>query len=87
MFLDGPSPIFVHYSSSPSPLVTVSLFFISMPLFIFCFLLGFVDQVLLIGKIIWYFSFTVFLISLSIMLPRSIHGVAKCRSSFFLSVA
>ena len=48
MFLGGPSPIFSHYPSLPSPLVTVSLFFISMALVIFCLLVCFVDQVPLI---------------------------------------
>ena len=38
MFLDGLSPVFPHYPSPHSPLVTVSLFFISMSLVIFCFL-------------------------------------------------
>ena len=43
MFLDDPSPIFPHYSSVPSfPLVTVSLFFISMSLVMICLLLCFV---------------------------------------------
>ena len=43
MFLDGPSPIFPHYPSPCSPLVTVSLFSISMFLVIFCLLICFVD--------------------------------------------
>ena len=32
MFLDNPPSCFPHYRSSPSPLVTVNLFFISMSL-------------------------------------------------------
>ena len=43
MFLDGPSPIFSHYPSPLPPLVIVSLFFISMPLVLFCLLICFVD--------------------------------------------
>ena len=39
------------------------------------------------GEIIWYLSFTTWLISLSIMLSSSIHAVEKGRSSFFLSAA
>ena len=39
----------------------------------------------LIGEIIWYLSFTVWLTSLSIILSSSIHAVAKGRSCFFLS--
>ena len=43
VFLDDPSPIFPYYLSCSSPLVTVSLFFISMCLVIFCLLVCFVD--------------------------------------------
>ena len=68
----------------PSPLVTVSLFFISMSLVIICFLICFVDQVPLVGEIIWYLSFTTWLISLSIMFSRSVHATVKSRISFFL---
>ena len=68
----------------PSPLVTVSLFFISRSLVLFCSLFCFVDQVSLIGKIIWYLSFTNWLMSLSIIL-YSIHVVGKGRISFLLS--
>ena len=68
-----------------SPLVTVLLFLISMSLVIFCLLDCFVDYVPVKGEIIWYLSLTTWLISLSIMLSRSIHAVAKGRSSFFLS--
>ena len=45
----------------------------------------FCDYVPLIAEIIWYLSFTVWLISLGIMPSSSIHAVAKVRSSFFLS--
>ena len=86
-FLDNFSPSFSCYPPPPSLLVTISLFFILLSLFIFCLLVCFVDQVLLIGEITWYLSFTPWLISLSIMLSRSIHGVAKGRSSFCLSAA
>ena len=40
-----PSPSFPNCLSSPSPLVTVSLFFISMSLFLFCLLVCFVDRI------------------------------------------
>ena len=62
-----PSPFLLNYSSHPSPVFTVSLFFISMSLVIF-YLLCFVHQVPLIGEIMWYLSFTIWLISRSIML-------------------
>ena len=87
MLLDDPFHSFPHHLSLPSPLVTVSLFFISMFLVIVCLLVCFVNEVPLIGEIIWYFSFTTWLISLSIVLSSSIHAVAKGRSSFFLSAA
>ena len=57
----------------------------SMSLVIFCLLVCFVDYVPLKGEIIWYLSFTIWLISLSIMLSSSIHAVAKEGvTSFFL---
>ena len=77
VFLDGPPPIFPHYPSSPSPLVTVSLFFIPMSLLIFCLLVCFVDYFPLIGDIMWFLSYTTCLISLSIILSGSIHAVVK----------
>ena len=76
------SPIISHLTT---PLVTVSLFFISMSLVIFCLLVCVADYVPLIGEIIWYLSYTAWLNSLSIMLSSSIH--AKGTSSFFLSAA
>ena len=87
MFLENPSLSFPHYPPPSTPLVTVSIFFISMSLVIFCLLVCFVDQVRLIGEIIWYLFFTAWLISLNIMLSRSIHAVVKAGSSFFLSAA
>ena len=43
MFLDGPPTSFSLYPSSPSPLFTVSLFFISKSLVIVCLFVCFVD--------------------------------------------
>ena len=91
MFLD-PSLTFPFYPPPASPLRRamgrgINLFFVSMSLVLFCSLICFVDKVPLIGEIIWYLSFSVWLISLSIMLSSSIHAVTKGRSSFFLSVA
>ena len=80
MFLDDPSPSFPCYPPLPSPLVTVSSLFLCL-WFYFCF----VDYVPLIGEIIWYLSFTAWLISLSIILSSSIHTVTKGRSSLFRS--
>ena len=67
-----------------SPLVIVRLL-TSMSPVIFCLLLSFVAYVPVKDGIIWYLSLTAWLISLSIMLSSSIHAVAKCISSFFLS--
>ena len=72
---------------SPSPLAIVRLFLTSMSLVIFYLLFSSVDQVPVKGQIIWYLSFTAWLISLSIMLSSSIHAVAKGISSLFLSAA
>ena len=84
MFLNGPSPIIPHYPSLPSSLVTISLFFISMTLVVFCLFVCFIDYVPVKGEIIWYLSLTIWLISLSIMLSSSIHAVTKGRSSFLM---
>ena len=83
-FPNDTSPSFPCHPLLPSPLVTVSLFFNSMSLVIFLLACLCVDEVPLIGEIIWYFSFTTWLISLSMMLSSSIHAVAKGISSFFL---
>ena len=79
-FIHGPwwpFPYFPPLSLPSSPPVTASLFLISMSLVMFCLLacllVCFVDQVALIGEIIWYLSFTT-IISLSIMLSRSTHA-------------
>ena len=56
-------------------------------LFHFGLLVRFVHYVLVKAEIIWYLSFTAWLISLSLMLSSSIHAVAKGRSSFFLCAA
>ena len=73
--LDDPSPSFPCYPLPLSPLVTVTLLFITMALLLFCSLVCFADQVPLIGEVIWYFSCTTWLTSLSIMVSSSIHAV------------
>ena len=60
-----------------SPVITLSpplqsLLVLYSPLVLFCLFVCFVDQVPLIGEIIWYLSFITWLISLSIMLSSSI---------------
>ena len=54
------------YPPLSSHLVPVSLFLISMCLVLLCSFVCFVDQIPLIGEIIWYLSFTAWHISLSI---------------------
>ena len=71
-------PFSPHFPLALSPPITVSLFFISTSLVIFCLLACFVNQVPLIGEI----SFSSWLVSLSIMLFSSIHAVTMGRSSF-----
>ena len=62
-----PSPSFHHYAPAPSPLVTVSLLHVSITLVLFCSFVCFVYYVPLLSEIIWYLSFTDWLISLSII--------------------
>ena len=86
MFLDNLSPFFpINPSHLPSGYCQFILYLTSLVLF--CSLVCFVDQVPLIGEMIWYLSFTAWLTSLSLMLSRFNHAVAKGRSSFFLSAA
>ena len=80
-----PFPFFPLLSPSPFPLVTVSVFLISICLVLFCSLVCFVHWTPHISEIIWYLPFITWLISLSIMLSSSIHAVAQGQSSFFLS--
>ena len=72
----------------PRPaLAIVRLFLTSMSLVTFCFLFSSIDYVPVKGEIIWYFSLTTWLISVSILLSSFIHAIAKGISSFFLSAA
>ena len=78
---------FSPISPPHSPLAIVRLFLTSMSLVIFCLLFISIDYVPVKGESRWYLSLTAWLISLSIMLSRSIHAVEKGRSSFFLGAA
>ena len=69
-----PSPSFHHYSHPPSP-ITFNLFYVSTSVVVFCSLVYLVHKIPLIGEIIWYLSFTNWLISLSIIVSSSIHAV------------
>ena len=59
-------------SLPPSPLAIVRLLLTSMSLVRFCLLFSSVDYVRVKGEIIWYFSLTVWFISLSVMLSGSL---------------
>ena len=86
MFFDQSLPLLstpIPFPTPPGSCQSVSCFhacgsvlFISL----FC------HQIPLIGEIIWYLSFTIWFTSLSMILSRSIHAIAKGRSSFFLSL-
>ena len=76
------SPIILSYL--PSGYCLFVLYFnVSGYILLACFF----DYVPVKGEIIWYLSFTAWLISPSIMLSSSIHAVVKGRRSFFLSAA
>ena len=66
------------------PLATISLFSVSITLFLFCYVRSFVLILdFYIGEIMPCFSFSVWLISLSIVSPRSIYVIANGKISFF----
>ena len=75
------SPSFIQ----PLPGTAVSLFHVSTPLFLFCSSLYFIHQIPHIGETIWHLPFSDWFISLSIIISRSIHAVAKGKSSFFFA--
>ena len=81
----SPPPSYKQSPLPPSPLAAVSLFYDSMPLVLFYSLVYFVHCIPLISEIIWYFSFTGWLISLSITVSSYIHVVAKSRNTSFSS--
>ena len=60
----------------------VRLFSVSVSLFLFCLLVCFIHWFPHIGEIIWYLSFSDWLISLSITLSRSVYAVIKGKVSF-----
>ena len=70
-----------HYS--PHPPTAISL--LSMSLYLFFLLVHLVHQIPHLSEIIQYLSFSDWLISLSIMLPRTTYAVAKSKNSFFFT--
>ena len=63
-------------------LETISLFSVSMGLFLFCFLCSFFFKISYISGIMWYLSFSIWFISLSIPF-RSIHVITNGEISVF----
>ena len=77
---------FTFFHPAPSSVLTaISLFSLTMPPFQFCSLVYFFHDILHISEIIWYLSFTDWLISLNIILFRSIHAVTMGKSSFLFT--
>ena len=73
---------FFHPALPPtSPRTAVSLFLESMPLFLFCSSADFVHYISRISEIIWCLSFSDQLISLCVIISRSIHAIAKGKIS------
>ena len=84
----GQSLHLLSFSSPPSSLLTaVSLFHVSIPLFLYCSSVYFVHQIPHRSEIIQYLSFIDWLITLSIIISRSIHAVVKGKSPFFFTAA
>ena len=64
-------------------LTALSLFFVSMLLFLFCLLAYFVHSIPHMNEIMWCLSFSDWLISLSIIISRSIHSFTKGKIPLF----
>ena len=75
------TPFTIFHPVSPTTLAAVSLFHVAMLLLLFCSLVYCALQTPHLSQVMWYLSFFDWLISLN-MLSRSIHAVAKGRSSF-----
>ena len=71
-------------SCFPSPLASTSLFSISVSLFLFYYMHSFILFFRFHTQVITYSTVFLWLISLSIIISRSIHTVANGRISFFL---
>ena len=84
-FLLNPFIFLTQPHKSPS-LWQLSVYSLPLSLFLFCLLIYLVHYIPLMNEVMWYFSFFDCLISLSIMLSRSIHGVAKGKIFFFFKV-
>ena len=74
---------FLFYPSSPTPPNSCHPSLYSKGLSLFCLLVQFVHYFPHISEILWHLLFLDCLISLSTMLSRSIHAVAKGKIFFF----
>ena len=74
---------FTPFLQVSHPLTAISLFHVSTPLFLFHSSVYFVHEIPHISDIKWYMSFSDWLISLSIIISRSIHAVPRGKISFF----
>ena len=81
------NPFTIFHQRPPFPPAAVSLFCVSMFLFLFCSLVYCAHYIPHISELRWYLSFPDWLILLSIIVSRSIHAVVKGKSSFFLTAA
>ena len=81
LFLVNPFAFFHPVPPPPFPLTPVTLLHVSMPLFLLYPSVYFVHQIPHMSEIIWYLSFSDHLISLSIIISRSIHAVTKDKIS------
>ena len=79
----SPSHSFIQSPHLSSDLTAVSLFHVSVPLFLFCLSVCFVHYIPHVTKIIRYLSFSDWLFSLSIIIPSPFHAVTKVRVSSF----
>ena len=76
LWLINPFSIF-HPVPSCSFLASLSLFYVSKLLLLFCLLVYCAHYIPHIGEIMWYLSFTDWLNSFSMIISRSIHAVKK----------
>ena len=85
MSLSPLSFLLIPSTSQPAPPQALAVICSpTMSLSLFCLVDQFIHSVPRMSEIIWYLSFSDWLISLSIMLPRPIHTIAKDKYFFFL---
>ena len=79
------TPFTLYYSPTPFPLVTTILLSVSVSFCYFCvFICCFQFYIPHMSEIIWFWAFSVWLISLSMIFSRAIHVVTNGSISSFL---